>query len=80
MDYNWNNAFYKKEELIGVIPATSDRPCETVISDQENKKIIIHNPKSEFGKWQKQNVGVISRHGFSFGKYTVKAKVKPSDY
>ncbi|OFZ04236.1 MAG: hypothetical protein A2491_19925 [Bacteroidetes bacterium RIFOXYC12_FULL_35_7] len=75
MDYNWNNAFYKKEELIGVIPATSDRPCETVISDQENKKIIIHNPKSEFGKWQKQNVGVISRHGFSFGKYTVKAKL-----
>ena len=38
-------------------------------------KIIIKNPKTEFGKWEKQNVGVVSRHGFTYGKYTVKAKL-----
>ncbi|MGE5424991.1 MAG: hypothetical protein ACM3N9_06485, partial [Syntrophothermus sp.] len=27
------------------------------------------------GKWEKQNVGVITRHGFTYGKWTVKAKL-----
>ena len=33
------------------------------------------NPKAEFGKWQKQNVGVITRHPFTYGKWTVKCKL-----
>jgi len=75
MDYNWNKRFYRKEELISITATTAPRPCETVISDPVNHKITIFNPKSEFGKWQKQNVGVITRHGLTYGKWTVKCKL-----
>ena len=75
MDYNWNKRFYRKEELISVTASTTSSPCETVISDPLNHKISIRNPSAEFGNWQKQNVGVITRHGMSYGKWTVKAKL-----
>lgn len=75
LDYNWNKRFYRKEELISVTATTAARPCETVISDPVNHKISIRNPKAEFGKWQKQNVGIITRHGLTYGKWTVKAKL-----
>ncbi|MCK9204249.1 MAG: hypothetical protein M0P58_07425 [Bacteroidales bacterium] len=75
MDYNWNKRFYPKEELISITASVAPRPCETVISDPVDHKIMIRNPKSEFGKWQKQNVGVITRHGMTYGKWTVKCKL-----
>lgn len=75
LDYNWNKRFYRKEELIATTSLVATKPCETVISDPVSHKIIMRNPKSEFGKWQKQNAGVITRHGFAFGKYTVKCKL-----
>jgi len=75
MDYNWNKQFYRKEELIAITATTTTKPCETVISDPLNHKIMIRNPKAEFGNWQKQNVGVITRHGLTYGKWTVKCKL-----
>ncbi|MFH1160056.1 MAG: hypothetical protein V1733_03805 [bacterium] len=75
MEYNWNKRFYRKEEMVSITATTSKRPCETVISDADEHKIIIKNPGTEFGKWEKQNVGVITRHGFTYGKWTVKAKL-----
>jgi hypothetical protein len=75
LDYNWSKRFYRKEELIATTSRVTTRPCETVVSDPVNHKITMHNPKSEFGNWQKQNVGVITRHGMTFGKYTVKCKL-----
>jgi hypothetical protein len=74
-NYFYNKSFYKPEELIATIPKTTPTPCESVFSDSANSKIILKNLKSTFGNWRKQNVGVISRHGFTFGKYTVKAKL-----
>ncbi|MFH1936270.1 MAG: hypothetical protein ABIK52_01750 [Bacteroidota bacterium] len=74
-DYNWNQRFYRNEELVAITASTSKRPCETVISDPLEHKIIIKNPGTEFGKWEKQNVGVITRHGFTYGKWTVKTKL-----
>ncbi len=74
-DYNWNRSFYRKEELIGGTPQTANAPCETVFSDPVNKKIVVHNPKTSPGKWRKENVGVISRHGLCYGKIRVKAKM-----
>ncbi len=74
-EYNWNRSFYSREELISTTPRTASVPCQTVYSDPVNKKIIIHNPKSEPGKWEKENVGIISRHGMSYGKIRVKAKL-----
>ncbi|MEI6885027.1 MAG: hypothetical protein WCO02_11110 [Bacteroidota bacterium] len=75
MDYNWNARFYRKEELIAATSLTAPEPCQTVVSDPVDKKITMFNPKAEFGKWQKQNVGVITRHPFTYGRWTVKAKL-----
>ncbi len=75
MDYNWNRRFFTKEELIGTIPTVSKEPCKTVTSDPVNHKIVIRNPGCEYGKWAKENVGVRSRHGLTYGKWTVKAKL-----
>jgi hypothetical protein len=75
MDYNWNKNFYAKEELIPTIIQTSRKPCETVISDPKEKKIVIKNPKTQFGEWKKESVGIITRHGFTYGKYRVKIKL-----
>jgi len=74
-EYNWYRAFFSKEELIGILPQTAKDPCQTVFSNPENNTITLKNPKSEYGKWQKENVGIITRHGFTYGKYTVKANL-----
>lgn len=75
MDYNWNKSFYTKDELIPTIIQTTKHPCQTVFSDPKEKKIIIKNPKTEFGEWKKESVGIITRHGFTYGKYRVKVKL-----
>ena len=75
MDYNWNKQFYQKEELIAITASTTRFPCQTVTSDPEKHKITMKNPGTEFGKWEKQNVGIITRHAFTFGKWTIKAKL-----
>jgi len=75
LDYNWNARFYRQEELIANTSLTATEPCQSVLSDAVNHKITMFNPKAEFGKWQKQNVGVITRHPFTYGKWTVKCKL-----
>ena len=74
-DYNWNKRFIPKEELVGIVPTTAEYPCQNIFLDQKEGKIIIKNLASYYGKWQKQNVGIITRHGFTYGKYTVKCKL-----
>lgn len=74
-DYNWNARFYRQEELIASTSLTAPEPCQTVISDSVKHMIRMFNPRAEFGKWQKQNVGVITRHPFTYGKWTVKCKL-----
>jgi len=75
MDYNWNSRFYRNEELIAITSVTATEPCRNVVSDPVDRKITMFNPKAEYGKWQKQNVGVITRHSFTYGKWTVKCKL-----
>lgn len=75
LDYNWNRSFYTKDELIPTILQTSKKPCATVSSDSREKKILIKNPKTEFGEWKKESVGIITRHGFTYGKFRVKVKL-----
>lgn len=50
-------------------------PCKTVRFDSAGKKITITNPGVKPGEWRKENVGLISRHGFTYGKYRVKVKL-----
>ena len=74
-DYNWNKSFYKKEELIPTLIQTAKHPCQTVFSDPKENKIVIKNPGTKYGEWKKESVGIITRHGFTYGKYRVKVKL-----
>ncbi len=75
MDYNWNRQFYRKDEMIDITASTTKFPCQTVNCNTEERSITIKNPGTSYGKWEKQNVGIITRHGFTYGKWTVKAKL-----
>jgi hypothetical protein len=74
-DYNWNKAFYASEELISMAPSTVPCPCEGIEVDKKRKSILLKNKAASPGDWKKQNIGIITRHGFTYGKYTVKAKL-----
>ena len=74
-EYRYNESFFKREELVSITPQVARYPCETVYSDPVNNKIEIRNPGTEFGKWRKESVGVISRHAFTYGKWRVKCKL-----
>jgi hypothetical protein len=74
-DYNWDMAFYKKEETISTLPAVSSKPCENVLVDQTTGKLTLINPGCKEGQWKKQSVGIRTRHGFTYGKYRLKCKL-----
>ena len=75
MDYNWNKSFFSKDELIPTIIQTSKQPCQTVFSDAAEKSISLKNPAAKYGEWKKESVGIITRHGFTYGKYRLKVKL-----
>jgi hypothetical protein len=75
IDYNWDKSFFTKEELIPTIIQTAKKPCETVYSDPNTHSIKIKNPASKPGEWKKESVGVMTRHGMTYGKYRVKVKL-----
>lgn len=74
-EYNWNRAYYKRNELIATSASTTEYPCENVFSDSNENKIIIKNPAATHSDWRKESVGIVSRHGFTYGKIRVKAKL-----
>jgi hypothetical protein len=75
IDYNWDKSFYTKEELIPTFIQTSKKPCQTVYSDPTTHSLKIKNPATTRGEWKKESVGVITRHGMTYGKYRVKVKL-----
>lgn len=74
-DYNWNHVFTAADEKIRIKPATVDCPCSELQTDSMKGSIRMLNRASEWGKWKKQNVGIITRHGLTYGTYTVKVKL-----
>lgn len=75
MDYNWNANFFRKDELIPTVIQVAQKPCETVSADAKAKKVTIKNPGTRYGEWKKESVGVITRHGFTYGRYRAKVKL-----
>jgi hypothetical protein len=73
-DYFKNSAKYKPNELITDFVHTTDCPCKTVYSDTLLKYLIIKNPGNDSNKLKKENVGVNSRIGFTYGKFIAKIK------
>ncbi len=65
---------YNESNMITSGIGNTDCPCNDVYSDSSLKFISIANPPVEPGKWKKTNVGIISRHGFTYGRFTAKIK------
>ncbi len=76
-DHDFNRTFFPENRMVSLCPMTTKLPCETVRSDPENNTIEIHNPASTPDRLRKENVGVRSRHGLLYGKYSVKCKLTP---
>lgn len=76
-DHDYNRAFFPEGRKVSLTPMTTKVPCETVRSNPVNNTIEIHNPASRPGDLRKENVGVRSRHGLMYGKYSVKCKLTP---
>lgn len=72
---DYYSSLNKKYDFIKKPIEVSECPCKTL--GINNNKIILKNPSTKVGEWRKENVGVISRHGLSYGKYRVKAKLPP---
>ena len=49
-------------------------PCKTV-HVKKDIGVEMTTPGSLPGEWKKENVGLITRHGFTYGKYIVKVKM-----
>ncbi|MCX8081002.1 MAG: hypothetical protein N3F09_07190 [Bacteroidia bacterium] len=52
-------------------------PCQTVGTDDSINGWVMYNPGSAKYKPQKQNVGLMGRIGFTYGKWTAKIKFSP---
>ena len=74
--YEENSKKFSEKERVNTHIYNTNCPCKTVKSDKENKKITLFNPASDQGKNIKENVGIKSRHGFTYGKFRIKAKIK----
>jgi hypothetical protein len=59
------------DELVNDYVHNSHRPCETVRSDEKSGLITITNPGNAVLPYRKENVGVRSRIGFTYGKYRI---------
>lgn len=74
-EYNKSMSKYLPNELVQIFPEVSDCPCRDIYYDSVAKYLVISNPAASEKNMKKQNIGIISRHGFTFGKYTVKLKM-----
>ena len=60
--------------LISTPVRNSDCPCKTVSSNPDHSMTMI-TPGTKDGEWRKENVGLISRNGFTYGKFRAKVKM-----
>lgn len=65
----------KNHEFVSTPIEVSSCPCKNVAINEKTKGISLKNPATKVGEWKKENVGIITRHGFTYGKYRVKAKL-----
>jgi hypothetical protein len=65
---------YNPNNMIDAAIANADCPCRDVRYDSTKTAISISNPSTQTGKWNKTNVGIISRNGFTYGRFTARIK------
>lgn len=64
----------KTHDFVHAFSSTTDCPCKTVISDSTSNSISIINPGNAPGEYKKELVGIISRIGYTYGKWCAKIK------
>lgn len=64
----------KSQNFVHAYSNITDCPCKTVRSDSIQNKIEIFNPGNQAGEYKKEHVGVISRIGYTYGKWCAKIK------
>jgi hypothetical protein len=72
-DYRRN--IFPDKSLISAPVKNTECPCKTVLSDSVKHQIVLTTPANPPGKWIKEDVGVLSRNGFVYGKYLIKIKL-----
>lgn len=73
-DYQKYLKTYNESNMVESGIGNSDCPCKDVQSDSAKRILTFSNPSVESDNWSKTNVGVISRTGFTYGKFTAKIK------
>lgn len=73
-NYSENIQKYHNQRVIKPVKITNC-PCQTVTSDSVSGIITIKNPASKPEEFKKEDVGIISRHGFTYGKFIAKVKL-----
>lgn len=74
-EYDLNAAKYANSDIEAKYFEVSDCPCQTVDIDTIKKSFILRNPGQKGNPSpEKEDVGVKSRIGFTYGKYRAKIK------
>jgi hypothetical protein len=76
-DLDFNRCFFPEDRMVALRPMTTKVPCGTVRSNPGNNTIELRNPASTPDDLRKENVGVRSRNGLMYGKYSIKCKLTP---
>jgi hypothetical protein len=76
-DYTKNKSKFSSKEFVNDCSKISDSPGKTVKSVTENNTLIIKNPGNPQKTYKKEDVGVNTRIGFTYGKFVAKIKFPP---
>lgn len=74
-DYRKAEAYFNDSLMIKDYVRSSNCPCKTVKINEQEKVLEIYNPKSaDLTSARKENVGVKTRIGYAYGKFTARIK------
>lgn len=76
--YNRNKTLFDSSQLIYNYPVTAKNPCKTVKLSDDSSYISIINPgNKDIKELRKESTGIITRVGFTYGKFRGKIKFPP---
>ncbi len=73
-EYKKMSTQYKGAQLIDMYVNSTECPCRNVSVDKKDNSLIIKNPGNKEGEYKKEHVGIISRIGFTYGRFRAKIK------
>lgn len=74
-DHDRYRCFFPEKDMLSLKPMTTRMPCENVHVDTTRGAIELRNPASTYGHWRKENVGIRTRHTFTYGRFRVHCKL-----